>query len=682
MFILNLKRRQIFIRLLFILTYCFIAFEAYASAKCGDASVWEGETCNLVLADTYQRTLKKATNISYKWYSDRESYVSVKRSSMFYCEVKGLKPISSCRVYFKCSYFIDGYFREMDFYWNVEVKTTNVDVTKIVVSPVSVLLSTGDGKQLGCDIYPRNATNKNVTWETSKYSIASVDRYGFVTAKSPGTAVITCRAQDGSGCYGSCTVKVERKMVYVSDIKLNSYEETLSLGESFQLKANVYPTNASNQEVNWYSTNSGVAKVSSTGYVSAISIGSTEIICEAKDGSAVRRSCLIKVEKEKPILPSSISLSQESITIEEGKSYPLKVTVVPTNAYDKTVTWSSSDSSVAYVKGEDRVIAIKEGQVIITATTVNGLTATCEVMVKRKEVEEKTYPDKLYLIGAPNDFNIHETDYILYNKDGEPGIYEGSFEIKPSEFYFRFYSELGNFNANCFGICEEDEYKYVEFIGNHYSGKLYSGKGMFSFGPWKGGIVDIRLNLKDMTIEFIDKNDKSNSYYITGTITKWDPDNHDYTLVQTQNDENVAVFSCDIPFPPGQNEFKIMSSFYEFSIVYGLGDTEVNPEYLHNDVATGQILYSIPLIRNGLTNISLPKSFPGANVNTKLIFNKSNGEVKLNLSWNKDSAINEISEENSKEVRYFNLRGVEVKNPTKGIYIKISGNKSEKIYIQ
>lgn len=81
-------------------------------------------------------------------------------------------------------------------------------ITSIVLSESSIKLKPSETKQLTAIIKPDNATNKSITWSSSKTSVATIDNTGKVTAIADGTCVITCIAMDGSGVYDECQVTV------------------------------------------------------------------------------------------------------------------------------------------------------------------------------------------------------------------------------------------------------------------------------------------------------------------------------------------------------------------------------------------------------------------------------------------------------------------------------------------
>lgn len=150
------------------------SLNANASAKAGEASVYEGSTVTIKLADAYERTLRKSTGVTYQWYSENNSYATVTSSTRYNATVKGVKATSSCKVYFKCSYFIDGFYRTMDFYYTITVKSINISVTSVSLDKSSISMKESATEWLTASVYPTNATNKNVTWSSSNTSVASV----------------------------------------------------------------------------------------------------------------------------------------------------------------------------------------------------------------------------------------------------------------------------------------------------------------------------------------------------------------------------------------------------------------------------------------------------------------------------------------------------------------------------
>ena len=248
-----------------------------------------------------------------------------------------------------------------------------IPVGGISLSQTSATLVEGESLTLTATVTPADATDKTVTWSSSNTAIATVDASGLVKAIAPGTAVITAKAGDKSA---TCTLTVEKKVIPVSGITLSHTSATLVEGESLTLSATVTPADATDKTVTWSSSNTAVATVDANGLVKAIAPGTAVITAKAGDKSA---TCALTVEK-KVIPVGGISLSQTSATLVEGESLTLTATVTPADATDKTVTWSSSDETVATVDANGKVVAIAPGTAVITAQA-GDFTATCEIVV-------------------------------------------------------------------------------------------------------------------------------------------------------------------------------------------------------------------------------------------------------------------------------------------------------------
>lgn len=155
----------------------------------------------------------------------------------------------------------------------------------------SLEMNTGNTYRLSVSISPASATGKSLKWNSSNGNVATVSSDGTVTAKSPGTANITCVTTDGSKKSATCTVTVKQG---VTGITLNKTSATIGVGNSTQLTANVSPSNATNKSVKWNSSNTGVATVNGNGQVTGVGVGTTTITCRSSDGNATA-SCTVTV---------------------------------------------------------------------------------------------------------------------------------------------------------------------------------------------------------------------------------------------------------------------------------------------------------------------------------------------------------------------------------------------------
>ena len=196
--------------------------------------------------------------------------------------------------------------------------------------------------------------------------------------------------------------------VDVTGVSLNETSAQVSLNNTIKLVATVEPSNASNKSVTWTSSDSSIATVSSDGTVTGVSDGSATITATTNDGGFTA-TCLVTVST---IHTTSISLNKDVLYLTTGQGYTLTASVLPENASIKTVTWSTSNSSVASVSSSGRVTAVSDGSATITATTNDGgFTATCDVTVTKPA--EVVHVESISLNESRKELAIGETFQLL-----------------------------------------------------------------------------------------------------------------------------------------------------------------------------------------------------------------------------------------------------------------------------
>lgn len=169
-----------------------------------------------------------------------------------------------------------------------------------------------------------------------------------------------------------CTEK--ETQVEVSSVSLNTATIEMVEGETFNLVATVLPKDAEYDKVIWASSNASVARVNS-GTVTAVKEGNATITASAGGNSS---TCTVKVSA-KVVPVTSIALDKTSLSMKVGETETITATVNPDNATDKSVTWGSSDVSVATV-ADGRVTAKKSGEATITAKSGSCI-AECKVTI-------------------------------------------------------------------------------------------------------------------------------------------------------------------------------------------------------------------------------------------------------------------------------------------------------------
>ena len=184
-----------------------------------------------------------------------------------------------------------------------EVEIPKVAVSGITLNNSTLSLTTGQNFTLQAMLSPSNATNKEVTWESSDAGIAAVSKDGVVTAKKAGKATIVAKAADESGKYASCVVTVTEAKKEVTGVTLNKSSLNLGVGGSEVLSATVLPADATNKQVTWLSSTPSVATVSQSGVVTGVKEGTTQISVITADGSKTA-ICSVTVSGQTPITPT------------------------------------------------------------------------------------------------------------------------------------------------------------------------------------------------------------------------------------------------------------------------------------------------------------------------------------------------------------------------------------------
>ncbi len=249
-------------------------------------------------------------------------------------------------------------------------------------------------------------------------------------------------AETYANSIGATFVNQEVKATAVT---LSQKEITLNRGKTAELIMSVTPADFTDM-VSWKSSNTDVATISDTGVVTAKGVGTTTIRLTVGNVSA---SC--KVTVVQPV--TSIYLNKSSLSLEGGQTYQLTASVNPSEAFDKTIKWSSSDDTIATVDENGLVTALKKGTATITvaAQDGSGITRTCTVTVtcdthmctKVEELESahnyanNTTEVWCYTLAGAEELNItfdaktnieQDFDYLyVYDKDGkEVGKYTGT----------------------------------------------------------------------------------------------------------------------------------------------------------------------------------------------------------------------------------------------------------------
>ena len=270
-------------------------------------------------------------------------------------------------------------------------------VTKISINSDDFTVKVGNTKSLTYTISPSNATNKKVSWDTSNPSVAKVNSAGKVTGVGAGTAYITIKSVDGV----SDKVKVvvtKRNPIKATKITLSPSSLTLNVGAKKAVTATVLPSNASIKTVTWVSHNTNIAKVDSKGNVTGVGAGSTKISAYTTDGN-VTASMNVTVKsnsssggstKPTTVKVTDLIVAPTSVYLYVDETERISTTVLPSTATNKSLNWSSSNTSVATVSSSGVITGKKYGTTTIKVTSASNsnVSKVIAVTVTNKPVDK------------------------------------------------------------------------------------------------------------------------------------------------------------------------------------------------------------------------------------------------------------------------------------------------------
>lgn len=244
-----------------------------------------------------------------------------------------------------------------------EVEVTE-PVTGISLNFTEATIYTGEKIVVIPTITPLDADNKRVTYVSSDPSVAVVDENGVVTGVSGGSTIILVTTEE-RGLVASCKITVYE---FVTSVTIDDDSKYINYGVTKRLKAIVKPDTATNKGVTWSSSNSNVITVDDRGKITAVGYGSAIITATAADGSGVYDELVLTVVK--PV--TSITVNPSTVTLLEGDSQDVNVTITPSDATFREVDWTSSNEEIAVVDHNGTITGVKSGICYVYATSTDG----------------------------------------------------------------------------------------------------------------------------------------------------------------------------------------------------------------------------------------------------------------------------------------------------------------------
>jgi uncharacterized protein YjdB len=318
--------------------------------------------------------------------------------------------------------------------WQVGARIYSVEtiyISQIVVTSADGTnsISTDNGTLLlNADILPSNASSKAITWSiTNGTGQATISSSGVVTAIANGTVTARATATDGSGVSGTVMINISGQFIPVTGITVTGAGGASIITNNegtLQLNADILPLNSTNQSVNWSILNiTGDAIISSTGLVTALSNGTVTARATAADGSGIYGALDITISGQIITVQNITVTGENGINSikERNGSLQLNASIFPSNATQKSVTWSMvTGVDLASINSTGLVTAVDNGLVTAQATANDGsgVFGTMDISIdlsKQKPYSVITTPIEIKII-----FNEDFVSWIadLYNLKG------------------------------------------------------------------------------------------------------------------------------------------------------------------------------------------------------------------------------------------------------------------------
>ena len=230
--------------------------------------------------------------------------------------------------------------------------------------------------------------------------------------------------EDGSSAwYNEENVKLASATVAVTGVTVAPAALTLEVGQTGALTATVAPATATNKAVTWTSSAPAIATVDASGTVKGIATGTATITVKTADGGKTATCAVTVKEAAAPAVKvTGITLNHASITVNgDLERVQLIATVAPATATDQSLTWTSSDASVASVDGAGLVTIRKKGKATVTAKANDGsgVSASCLFDVIRTVANETIDGLRIYVADGALRLALPKTETVhIYNVEG------------------------------------------------------------------------------------------------------------------------------------------------------------------------------------------------------------------------------------------------------------------------
>ena len=387
--------------------------------------------------------------------------------------------------------------------------------TRIYVHNCPRVVYVGGCTKLKATVYPTDAIDDEVYWESSDITVVTVDNDGNLEAVGAGTATIKARTSGGTTWQYTVTVKE----VFAESITIKKKPKSIKIDEKIELNVLFKPENTTNKDVKWKSSDKKIAKISKDGELIGIGLGKATITVTHKN---LKDSFEIEVKPVKAksvdiIVPrdfNQIESKKEMNTYEVRIDSELSLDVVfdPENTTDKTIKWLSSNEDIAVISENGELKCLDVGETEITVKH-KKLKKTILLSVLPIEVEtiEISVPDDIKTA-----YDENGTEYYRIKKNKEVSF---SSEIYPDNATYKtvkWYADSNKVEMNNDGVLKalkKGRFKvFVEAtngVNDQINIEVYTNTSKYMFAVILIILILLIVKFKEMILEVL-RNFKKN----------------------------------------------------------------------------------------------------------------------------------------------------------------------------
>lgn len=316
-----------------------------------------------------------------------------------------------------------------------------------------------------CGGHPAHLHDGGVCPYASSATPASTQAAPKSTTTTQPTTSSKTTTSSSSATKTTSTVKpTTSSKIEVTSVEVDVKDLEVLIGEKHKLTATVSPSNAKDKNVTWTSSNKEIVMIDSEGEIVALGIGEAIITAKTSNGKEAVVNVTVK-----PIKVTEIKISESEINLKVDESATLIATVLPEDATDKEVEWTSENTEIIAV--EDGVItAVAPGSAKVICSSKDGIKAEVNVVVEEPEVEEVVATT----VEEDNSSNTVEKESVVVENNEEKEEVKEVQKVETTPF-----GTAGGFIALAGLVClpiwgiklrnKEEKFNFIKFIGNLFS---------------------------------------------------------------------------------------------------------------------------------------------------------------------------------------------------------------------